>query len=632
MFLRFPVFHLDWVMADGGAGPTIAARRVLSTDDILTGLGLVIVLAIACQLLAVRLRIPAIVLLLPAGFVAGAITDDVDPTALFGATFQPLVSLGVGLILFEAGLRLRFDELQAGTRAVVLRLISIGVLITLVGVTLAAKLIFGLDWGVAFVLGAILVVSGPTVVLPLLAFVRPSRLCRSVLKWEGTLIDPIGALLGVVAFTAVKAGAGGGKPFHPGELAGGIAVGIAVGVLATGALWALLRALQRTAPRQAIPAALMCVAAALVGADLIREDAGFVATTTMGIAMANQRRMDVSRILEFHGTIVSLLIGILFILISASVSPSQVSSVLPESLALIAVMVLLLRPLDVAVATWRSQLTWRERGFIAWMAPRGIVAAATASAFALELAAAGIPQADQLLPISFVVIFGTVVLYGLSAAPVARWLGIAGAGAPTILVVGGDRLARAISRALKVAGIGVRIWTGRQAEQEAAREAGLDAGSSRLGVDVQTREAELEEVSQVLLLTESDDFNALAAFELRQELGSGRVYRLAPARGSLELVPAYAEGGLLFGEGLTHAELTRRVEAGARIVELGPDELRDGINDEVVPLFALTGDGGLRIVTADTGFEPDGAERAICLAPPSPAWTGRLRSRAERSA
>ena len=184
---------------------------------------------------------------------------------------------------------------------------------------MSIKLIFGLDWGVSIVTGAILVVSGPTVVLPLLAYVRPSETVRSVLKWEGTLIDPIGALLGVIAFSAVKAGAGGGRPFHPGELSASLAVGLLVGAAATAVLWLLLRGLQRTTPRQAIPAALMCVAAALVAGDLIREDAGFVATTTMGIALANQRSLDVSRILEFHGTVVNLLIGILFVLLSASV-------------------------------------------------------------------------------------------------------------------------------------------------------------------------------------------------------------------------------------------------------------------------------------------------------------------------
>jgi NhaP-type Na+/H+ or K+/H+ antiporter len=186
---------------------------VLSTNEILTGLGLVIVLAIACRLLAERFRIPVIVLLLPVGFLAGAATEDVHPEALFGATFQPLVSLGVGLILFEAGLRLSLDELGAGVRGVVLRLISIGTLVTFVSVAVATKLIFDLGWGVSAVLGAILVVSGPTVVLPLLSFVRPTDKVRSVLKWEGTLIDPIGALLGVLALHAVLQGAAGDRQF-----------------------------------------------------------------------------------------------------------------------------------------------------------------------------------------------------------------------------------------------------------------------------------------------------------------------------------------------------------------------------------------------------------------------------------
>src|SRR3954451_12059975 len=170
-------------------------RVPLSTDEILAGLGLVIVLALGCELLAVRTRLPAILLLLPAGFIAGAITDDVHPQELFGATFQPIVSIAVGLILFEAGLRLDMEEMRGSARSGVTRLIPLGVIVTAIGVTLATKLLFGLSWGAAAVLGAVLVVSGPTVVMPLLAFVRPSDRVRTVLKWEGVLIDPIGALL-----------------------------------------------------------------------------------------------------------------------------------------------------------------------------------------------------------------------------------------------------------------------------------------------------------------------------------------------------------------------------------------------------------------------------------------------------
>jgi NhaP-type Na+/H+ or K+/H+ antiporter len=563
---------------------------MLSTDETLGGLGLVVVLALACRLVSRGLRLPAIVLLLPVGFAAGAATDDVHPDALLGNAYQPLVSLGVGLILFEAGLRLRLDEIVGRTRGIVGRLVVVGPLLTGIGVALAVKLLFGLDWGVSAVLGAILVVSGPTVVLPLLAFVRPTDRVRSVLKWEGVLIDPIGALLGVLAFQTVLTG------YEPGGMALSIGTGLVVGAVGAAVLWLLLRGLQRAAPAQGVAAALMVVVGALVVADLIREDSGFLAATVIGIVLANQTQLDVSRVLAFQGTVVELLIAVLFVLISASVEPSQVWDLLPEGLALVAVMMLVLRPLTVAVGTWRSELTRAERAFMALLAPRGIVAAATASAFGLQLAQAGVEGADDILPISFIVIFATVVLYGLTAAPVARLLGLTGAGENVVLVVGGNPWARAIALALKSAGLGVRLWTGRSEEQAAAREAGLEAGNARLGVDVASREEELEEVTDALLMTDSDDFNALAAFELRQELGRDHVYRLPPRGELLDLVPGYAEGRILFGEDLTFAELTRRFNAGARLVEVTDDHVG------VTPLFVLAG-GELTIMT--TGLQPE---------------------------
>ncbi len=584
----------------------------MSTNDILAGLGLVIVLAIASRLLAERFRIPAIVLLLPVGFLAGAITDDVHPDALFGSTFQPLVSVGVGLILFEAGLRLRIADLGAGVRTVVVRLISVGTLVTLIGVTIAVELIFGLDWGASLVLGAILVVSGPTVVLPLLAFVRPSDRVRGVLKWEGTLIDPIGALLGVIAFQAAQQGAVGDRPFHPGEMAASLGVGLVVGLAGAAILRALLARLQRSSPGHAVAAALMMVTAAVVGADLIREDSGFVAAVAMGMALANQRDLDVSRILEFHGTVVGLLIGMLFVLISASVTPSQVSAVLPEGLLLIAVMVLLIRPFVVAIGTWRSKLTTRERAFAAWMAPRGIVAASTASAFGLELTQAGVSGAERILPIAFVAIFGTVVLYGLTAEPVSRLLGVAGAGAPVVLVVGGHDWAREIAGALARAGLEVRMWTSRPDEQEAARALGIETRRAPLAADVESREAELEGVSNALLMTESDDFNELAAFELRQELGADRVFRLPARWPDPDDESADHGGGVMFTDELTFSELTRRFEAGARVVEtpLAPGSTPSG---SVTTLFTIHDDGTLGIANADAASRTRSG-RAICLA------------------
>ena len=185
----------------------------MSTNQILFGLGLVLVLAVSSQLLARLLTVPALVVLLPAGFIAGIATDDVHPDALLGSLYQPFVSIAVGVILFAAGLRLSFTEVVPGVRKVVVRLVTGGVLITWLAAAATVSLLFGdMDREVALVVGAILVVSGPTVVLPLLAFIRPSRDVRSLLKWEGTLVDPIGALLGVL----VLAGTTSGEGWEPG--------------------------------------------------------------------------------------------------------------------------------------------------------------------------------------------------------------------------------------------------------------------------------------------------------------------------------------------------------------------------------------------------------------------------------
>ena len=584
----------------------------MSTDDLLLGLGLVIVLAVGSQLLAGRLRLPAIVVLLPVGFLAGIATDDVHPDVLLGALYQPFVSLAVGLILFEAGLRLSVREIASDVRRTVGLLVTVGVLVTWAGVWAASALLFD-DLGdlVPLLIGAVLVVSGPTVVLPLLSFVRPAPRVRSLLMWEGVLVDPIGALLGVLVFHAALSAGSSGQLWRPGEMLLSILVGAAVGGLAAAVLWFLLQDTQRTVPRQAVPAVLMMVAAALVGADLIREDAGFVATTLMGAALANQRRIDVSLMLEFHGTLVQILIGALFVLISASVSPSDVNAVLPAALALVAIMVLVIRPLAVALATWRSGLSLRERAFVAWMAPRGIVAGATASAFGLELEQAHVPGAQHILPIVFVAIFATVVIYGLTAGPVARLLGVAEASGRVVLVVGGTPWARAIAASLKGAGFGVRLWSGRAVDQEAARAVGLTAERGKMMLDAISRETELEDVTDALLLTGNDDFNALAALALRTELGHGRVHRVAPDLDETDLLAPAGEKGILGTDMLTSADLGRRFAAGARLVE-GP--VNGAASDGDVALFVVSADGDLRVASPGKSPPVKAGDRVIALA------------------
>jgi NhaP-type Na+/H+ or K+/H+ antiporter len=563
----------------------------LSSDDVLLGLGLVLVLAVTAQLLARRLRLPAIVVLLPTCFLAGVATDDVHPDQLLGQLYQPFVSIAVGVILFEAGLRLSFAEVAPGLHKVVARLVLGGVLVTWLCVAGTVVLLFnGLDTGVSFLIGAVLVVSGPTVVLPLLAFTRPTRNVRTLLRWEGVLVDPVGALLGVLVFHAVRSGAHASS-WHPGTMLVSIGIGALVAAAAAALLWFLLPQLQRLAPRQAVPATLMAVVAAVVAADLLRDDSGFVAATLMGAFLANQRRIDLWLTAEFQESLVQLLVGVLFVLISASVTPSAVKAVLPEALALVAVMALVIRPAVVALATWRSNLTRRERIFAAWMAPRGIVAGATASAFGLQLANEGIQGANRILPIVFVAIFGTVVLYGLTAAPLARALGLAGEDRELVLLIGGHDWARSLAAALRQAGVRVRLWVGREQDREAARAAGLEADRGRMIVDAVSREAELEEVTTALLLTPSDDFNAVVAAELRRDLGHPHVYRVAPDPEAPDLVPPPGEAGIFVGERLTFTELSRRFAEGARVIT------GTAVGEDALPLFAVARDGGVSVAT-----------------------------------
>ncbi|HEV8451039.1 MAG TPA: cation:proton antiporter [Gaiellales bacterium] len=566
----------------------------MSTNDILLGIGLVLALAVGSQLTGRWLGLPAIVVLLPAGFLAGAVTDDVHPDQLMGALFQPFVSLAVGIILFEAGLRLSFDEIAPRVRGPVARLIAVGVSVTLVIVAATVAALFsGLATGVAILIGAILVVSGPTVVLPLLAFIRPAREVRTLLKWEGVLVDPVGALIGVLVFQGVQSGRAGGAVWRPGEFFGGMLVGAAVGAAGAVVLFVLLREVQRSAPAMVISTTLAVVVGSVVVADLLRDDTGFVAATLMGIILGNQhllplsRRVDVTAVLGFHEALVQLLIGVMFILIAASVTTDEVRHVLGRSLVLVAVIVLVVRPLAVMLATWRSEFSVRERAFVAWLAPRGIVAGATASAFSLQLEQQGFAGAERILPIVFIVIFATVVLYGLTAPLVARSLGVAGQERGLVLVVGGEAWARQMAAAIQSAGASVRMWVGPSQDRDAARAAGIDAGQGGMLLDSVNREAELEEVTDALLLTRSDDFNALAAGELRRELGHDHVFRVAPDHETADLLPPPNDTMPIGSAELTHSELRERVAAGWRILTRHGASVQPGD----IALLAVAADG-----------------------------------------
>jgi NhaP-type Na+/H+ or K+/H+ antiporter len=582
----------------------------VTTNQILTGVGLILALAVGSQVLASRLRIPAIIVLLPAGFVVGALTPDVNPQRLLGPAFEPLVSLSVAIILYDAGLSLDMRQLKGHTRTVVIRLIVLGVLITTVlGAAVAAPLL-GLSRGAAVMLGIILVVSGPTVVGPLLSFVRPTERVQQVLIWEGSLIDPVGGILGALVFHAVSASTRKGPGAQLGQFAASVGVGLAGGVIGTAVLWLLLRRL-RLGEVLGTNAQLATVVAVAAACDVVREDSGLIAAIFMGLALANRRGFDIPARRPFFETLVQLIIGVLFISISATVTPQSLRHLLLPTLALVAVLVFVARPLAAFAATLRTDLTNGERAFTGWMAPRGIVAAATASTFAAGLVAKGIGGAAKILPATFVVIVATVILYGLTAVPAARRLGVIRAARTRPLIVGGAAWVIDLGQLLQSAGLEVLMWAALDQQREQIRRAGLELAPGELLAAATGRGARLEGITAVLLLTDEDDFNALASVLLAESV-EGRVFRLAPPQPSHGVVAPYTTGEILFGNGMTRPVVTQRYQDGSRIITHGADDMPTAGQDL---LFLVRADGQLAAVTQTSTPTPQAGDTIVALGP-----------------
>jgi len=586
----------------------------VTTNQVLIGLGLIVVLAVGSQLLAGRLRIPALIVLLPVGFAAGALIDDVDPQALLGAAFSPLVSLAVAVILYDAGLGLDLGRFKGHNRRVVTRLIWIGVPVTwLLGAALAIPLL-GMSRQAAVTLGAILVVSGPTVVGPLLSLVRPEDRLQHILVWEGSLIDPVGGILGALVFHGVVAGTHHSAAHAVAGFAASAATGLVGGVAGAVVLWGLFRVV-RPGEVLGTTAQLAAVVGVAAFCDALRDDAGLIAAVLMGLFVANVSRIDVPVRRQFFETLVSLIIGLLFTSISATVTPASLRHVVLPALGLAAFLVLAVRPLVAAVSTAGTDLSRGERSFIGWMAPRGIVAAATASTFTSGLVAEHIGGAAKILPATFVVIVATVTLYGLTAAPAARLLGVVRRSRSRPLLVGGEPWVVDLGSTLKSTGMEVLMWAGQEQQRHRIRQAGIELAAGGMLAAATGEGAAWEGITAVYFLTEEDDFNALATEILRGGV-EGPVHRVGPAAGSHGVVAPYLGGETLFGPLLTGPALARKHEEGGAVVALpagGPVPPGSDL------LFVVRRGERLEPVTDGTTPRPEQGDTLVLLTPPRDA-------------
>ena len=488
----------------------------------IAGIGLI---SILCQWLAWRLKLPSILFLLIAGIILGPLLGWLKPDQVFGQLLMPIISLSVAVILFEGGLTLNFEDIK-GLQAVVQRLVTIGVLITWLIIALAARWLLDFSWKLSLLFGAITVVTGPTVVVPMLRTVRPTAKVASILRWEGIIIDPIGALLGVLVFQFIISEAGSvalGQTFlfffktlFLSSLIGGL-TGYGFGLVLRNYL---------------IPDylhnffALALVFAVFTLANKVEHESGLLAVTVMGLTLANMKRIPIDDILNFKESLSIMLISGLFVILAARINLDLFLSLGWTSLGIFLVIQFIARPVKVFLATYGADLSWGEKALIAWVAPRGIVAAATAAVFAYRLQEYGIGlengnsvqvqpaltdieffQAEQLVPLTFMVIIGTVVLQSLTARMLALRLGVGEPEAKGVLIVAANKLAREIAKALRDCGFEVVLADTSWGNIRTARMEGLQTYYGNLVSDHADQHLELIGIGHLLALSEYPEIN-----------------------------------------------------------------------------------------------------------------------------
>ncbi len=585
------------------------------------GLMLVAVLGAAAQWLSWRLRIPAILLLLLSGVLAGPVLHILDVDALLGHLLLPVVSLSVALILFEGGLSLELKEIQS-LKGTITSLVTVGAAVSWLVSTAAAHHVLAMPWGMSLLLGAILSVTGPTVIGPLLRQIRPRGPTAAILKWEGIVIDPIGAMLALLVFNVLIAQSRGEAVW---SISTAIVLTITVGL---GGGWLAGRALHQGLRRHWIPEYLQnpFVLAAVIGAfvlsNMVQSESGLLTVTVMGAVLANQHTVVMRHIVEFKENLRVLLISSIFILLAARVDLHALIQLGWGAAGFLAVLILVGRPLAIFLATAASgELSLKDRLFLSWMAPRGVVAAAVSSVFALELQHNGVSGADLLVSVSFAVIVGTVLLYGLTAGPLARRLGLAGGQEQGLVLLGAAEWVRALARVLQKEGVPILLVDSNRQRIQKARMEGLPAQWGDVLSEVSLEELNLSGMGAMLALTPSSEVNRLAALHFSEIFGRSQVYRLSSMSRKdhdKEVAVQDAHGRVLFERDMTHSYLLARLSSGSsfkatRLTEtFDLEAFQKEYGGIARPLMTIE-EGRVRIGTVDEPLEPQAGAVVVSL-------------------
>lgn len=591
--------------------------------DLIEKLVLIAVLAVAAQIVAWRIRAPGIVFLAAAGLAIGPGLGLVDPRTDFGALFQPMISLSVAVILFEGGLHLRLSDLRAVGPAV-WRLVFFGAPLAWAGGALAGVFLAGLSWPTALLFGGILVVTGPTVIMPLLRQARLKHEPAALLKWEGIVNDPVGALLAVLVYEVATLAPEGLPTAAVALSLAGVALAAVVGY---GIGRGLSAAIHHGLVPEFIkgPLVLAMALAAFLAGDLVQKEAGLVAVTVLGVTLANTGLAEIEQVRRLKEYVTVLLVSGLFVVLSASLDRAEMSALGWPAVWFLAALLFLVRPLSVGLATIGTGLDWRVRVLVAWIAPRGIVAVAISGLFADLMVQAGHADAAAMKPLAFAVVFTTVLAHGFTLRPLGRALGLAGGPQHCVLIVGGGAWQSGLAKALAQGGAPVLMADHNHWRLRAARQMeGVAIYHGEILSEFAGERVDLVDYQHVLALTEDDAYNALVCSQFAPEIGARNALQLASHRTAETsgLRPA-ARGRVFLGETWDSDEIARCHRDGWRFVLLdrGVDPWGEDAESREAPVLISTvsSAGALSFAVADAALGVAARDRAIALVPPAAA-------------
>lgn len=589
------------------------------------------VLGIGAQWIAWRTGWPAIVLMLAAGFVAGPVTGIIDPDAAFGEMLDPMISIGVALILFEGGLSLDLRELRHSGGAV-WRLATVGVLIGWALGTLAGFYIAGLVWPVAVLFGGILIVTGPTVVIPLLRQANVQTRPNSILKWEGIVNDPTGALCAVIAYEYFRRVA----EFPTASVLDVVPPLIFAAIIAGLVGYAAARMIAWSFPRGVIPEYLKVpvlftvVIGVFVLTNLIEHEAGLVAVTVMGVALANMDVTSIRSIHPFKENVAVLLVSGIFILLASSLELDDLAYLNPTDPVGLRFMLFLLallfvvRPATVLLSLLWSNVPWNERLFVAWIAPRGIVLVAISGLFALRLEDLGIAGGQLLIGLSFAVVVATVIAHGFTINIAARLLGVKGTSRPGLLIVGSTPWTIALARQLEALKTPVMVVDSSWQRLGAARREGLPFYHGEILNEATEHNLDLSPFQALVAATENEAYNTLVCNEFAHEIGRDMVYQLGEAADGDDrhALPLSLRGRALFEDGYGVDEVNEKQKQGWVFKktklsdEFRFEDAQEKLPDSATMLLLVRETGTLRFFTHAARPEPRAGDTIITFAPP----------------